>query len=71
MRSLRLAICFALVLLAAASPGLAAPEGRSEAPVGQVTWGVHITLAPLWFDPADTQGIITRSWSCTRSTTRW
>ena len=52
-------MCLALVLLAAGSPALAAPEGRSEAPVGQMTWGVHITLAPIWFDPADTQGIIT------------
>ena len=66
MRSLRLATCVALVLLAAGSPALAAPEGRSEAPAGrseapagQMTWGVHITLAPTWFDPAETLGIIT------------
>src|SRR6266481_383026 len=52
MRSLRLAVCFALVLIAAGSPALAAPEG-------QMTWGVHITLAPTWFDPAETLGIIT------------
>ena len=24
-----------------------------------MTWGVHISLAPIWFDPAETQGIIT------------
>ena len=29
------------------------------APEGQMTWGVHITLAPTWFDPAETPGIIT------------
>ena len=29
------------------------------APEGQLTWGVHITLAPTWFDPAETSGIIT------------
>src|SRR4029077_19562672 len=28
-------------------------------PEGQLTWGVHITLAPSWFDPAETPGIIT------------
>src|SRR5262249_1175479 len=28
-------------------------------PQGQLTWGVAITLAPTWFDPAETQGIIT------------
>lgn len=25
----------------------------------QLTWGVHVSLAPTWFDPADTPGIIT------------
>jgi peptide/nickel transport system substrate-binding protein len=24
-----------------------------------MTWGVHISLAPTWFEPAETQGIIT------------
>jgi peptide/nickel transport system substrate-binding protein len=28
---------------------------------GQMTWGVHISLAPTWFDPAEAPGIITRS----------
>src|ERR1700737_3803154 len=28
-------------------------------PQGQLTWGVHITLAPTWFDPAETPGLIT------------
>jgi peptide/nickel transport system substrate-binding protein len=45
--------------LAMAAPVGAAPEGRSEAPVGQLTWAVHITLAPTWFDPADKPGIVT------------
>src|SRR6185503_17178787 len=26
---------------------------------GQVTWGVHVSLAPTWFDPAESSGIIT------------
>ena len=29
------------------------------APAGQMTWGVHISLAPTWFDPAETTGIVT------------
>src|SRR4029453_5974777 len=36
--------------------------GRSRAeaaPEGQMTWAVHISLAPTWFDPAETSGIIT------------
>ena len=40
--------------LATAAAGLAA-----AAPAGQLTWGVHISLAPTWFDPAETPGIIT------------
>ena len=32
-----------------------AAAGQSD----QVTWGVHISLAPTWFDPAESQGIIT------------
>jgi peptide/nickel transport system substrate-binding protein len=52
MRPLRLAACALLTLLVLASPAAAAPEG-------EMTWGVHISLAPTWFDPAETQGIIT------------
>src|SRR5437660_916721 len=36
-----------------------APVGRAEAPAGQVTWAVHVSLAPTWFDPAETSGILT------------
>ncbi len=35
------------------------PTPACAAAEGQVTWGVHITLAPTWFDPAETPGIIT------------
>ena len=31
----------------------------SAAPEGQMTWGVHVSIAPTWFDPAETPGIIT------------
>src|SRR3989475_5843304 len=40
------------ILAIGVSPGAAAPEG-------QMTWAVHISLAPTWFDPAETSGIIT------------
>jgi peptide/nickel transport system substrate-binding protein len=34
--------------------------GRAEAaPEGQVTWGIHVSLVPTWFDPAETTGIVT------------
>jgi peptide/nickel transport system substrate-binding protein len=29
----------------------------AEVPAGQMTWAAHITLAPTWFDPAETPGI--------------
>jgi peptide/nickel transport system substrate-binding protein len=39
----------------------AAGRGRALAgsPDGQLTWGIHVSLAPTWFDPAETSGIIT------------
>jgi peptide/nickel transport system substrate-binding protein len=42
-----------LCLLAPLGPALAA------GPEGQLTWAVHISLAPTWFDPAETPGMIT------------
>src|SRR5213080_3094662 len=41
-----------LISIIGASAGGAAPEG-------QMTWAVHVSLAPTWFDPAETPGIIT------------
>jgi peptide/nickel transport system substrate-binding protein len=45
------ALVFALVALPA-WPASAAPEG-------QMTWAVHVSLAPAWFDPAETPGLQT------------
>jgi peptide/nickel transport system substrate-binding protein len=41
-----------VALLAGGAPVSAAPEG-------QVTWAVHVSLAPTWFDPAETPAVIT------------
>jgi peptide/nickel transport system substrate-binding protein len=41
--------------LIAVTPAWATPEG----PAGQMTWAVHVSIAPTWFDPAETPGIIT------------
>ncbi len=50
----------ALILAALLRLGLVLPaKARAEAPAGQLTWAVHISLAPGWFDPAETTGIIT------------
>jgi peptide/nickel transport system substrate-binding protein len=49
-------------LLAATAIGLVAGApgtARAAGPQGQLTYGIHVSLAPSWFDPAETQGIIT------------
>ena len=48
-------IALAALGLVGGAPGSA----RADGPQGQLTWGVHVSLAPIWFDPADTSGIIT------------
>ena len=50
IRGLAATVLTVLIVTLAASPGAAAPEG-------QLTWAVHISLAPTWFDPAETPGI--------------
>src|SRR5436309_8631226 len=52
VRGLFASLLVLTILALMASPGAAAPEG-------QLTWAVHISLAPTWFDPAETSGIIT------------
>jgi peptide/nickel transport system substrate-binding protein len=46
------AVALAVLLIAWAPPGLAAPEGT-------LTWAIHFTLAPKWLDPAETEALIT------------
>src|SRR5215472_3772494 len=49
-------------VLALAAVGLVvgAPEmARAAAPSGQLTWAIHVSLAPTWFDPAETEALIT------------
>jgi len=45
-----------LLLFLSASPGFVAAAGAAE---GQMTWGIHVTLAPSWLDPAETEAAIT------------
>jgi peptide/nickel transport system substrate-binding protein len=40
------------LVLTAASAAAAAPEG-------QILWAVHVSLAPTWFDPAETPALLT------------
>jgi peptide/nickel transport system substrate-binding protein len=47
------------LLLTAALFALLAVPPAAAAPEGQLTWAFHVSLAPTWFDPAETAGIIT------------
>ncbi len=51
-RRLSTAVLILLISILGATAAESAPEG-------QMTWAVHISLAPTWFDPAETSGIIT------------
>src|SRR5204863_1170008 len=52
--SRREVLAFAGLAVTAGMPGrlIAAPQG-------QLIWGIHVSLAPGWFDPAETSGLIT------------
>src|SRR5712691_8094674 len=52
VRGLVTATVIALIAALGAAPATGAPEGL-------MTWAVHVSLAPTWFDPAETPGIIT------------
>jgi peptide/nickel transport system substrate-binding protein len=47
-------VALVLVVLALLVP---VGQAAADAPTGQVTWAAHISLAPTWFDPAETPGI--------------
>jgi len=51
-RGTAMAVLVLMMLVGGAASAEAAPEG-------QMTWGIHISLAPTWFDPAETTGIVT------------
>ena len=48
-------LALAALGMVSGAPGAAIAAG----PEGQLTWGVHVSLAPIWFDPAEVSGIIT------------
>ena len=48
------------VVLMALALLVASPAPRAAgAPEGQMTWAVHVSIAPAWFDPGEHPGIIT------------
>jgi peptide/nickel transport system substrate-binding protein len=40
-------------------PHLPTALAQKGAPSGQMTWAIHVTIAPVWFDPGETTGVIT------------
>src|SRR6267154_3451440 len=48
-------------VLLAAAVGLvtSSPRFAGAASPDRLTWGVHVSLAPTWFEPAEASGIIT------------
>src|SRR5499433_1788177 len=50
------ALVVAVALVAATQ---ASAQSPSASPSGQLTWASHVALAPTWFDPAETPGVIT------------
>jgi len=52
-------VSLASVALLALAAALAVPVPAPAAPEGQITIAVHVSLAPTWFDPAETPGVIT------------
>ena len=52
MRTTGTVLVLAVVLVLAPLTAVAAPEG-------EMTWAVHVSIAPTWFDPAETASVIT------------
>jgi peptide/nickel transport system substrate-binding protein len=48
-----------LGLAASAAIGTAVGPANAAGPAGQLVYGVHISLAPTWFDPAETPSLVT------------
>ncbi len=61
MRALVSVILVAALLLGA---GLT-PAAAQAKPEGEMRWALYVTLAPVWFDPAEVVGVLTPFWVLT------
>src|SRR5919198_230591 len=51
-------LSLALLVGALGAAGLGPSPVRAAGPDGQLTWALHVSIAPTWFDPAETPGVI-------------
>jgi peptide/nickel transport system substrate-binding protein len=58
MRSTRLLGALVLLLSTVTCP-LRSPMAEAAGPDGQMTWAFHVTLAPRWLDPGETESVAT------------
>ena len=59
MKRLGAALVFAVAIALAVALVLPTAAPAAAAPDGQITFAIHVSLAPTWFDPAETPGVIT------------
>jgi peptide/nickel transport system substrate-binding protein len=52
----------AVVLCALIAAGMSGDAGAQGKPEGEMRWALYVTLAPVWFDPAEVMGQITPFW---------
>jgi peptide/nickel transport system substrate-binding protein len=58
-RSLRPGRAVPVVVLVLIAIAVALAPVTAEAAEGQITWAIHVSLAPTWFDPAETPALLT------------
>lgn len=55
----RLIAVLVVIALQTCLAAVGSAQTGGPAPVGQMTWAAHFTLAPRWLDPAESEGSIT------------
>jgi len=53
------AFAMTTLLVTLVVPARLCPSPARGGPGGPAHWAVHVSLAPTWFDPAETPGMIT------------
>src|SRR5437879_13419931 len=61
-RKSRLALAWVIVLSLLLASGLSDPAAAQTKPEGEMRFALYVTLAPVWFDPAEVVGVLTPFW---------